>query len=244
MDSSDSSQKSFVKHVFNFEDDSKSEILNIIQYSLISIIPIIILNKTMSKYVPESDDKKGSLEIVAEIIIQIIYMFLGLLLIHRVVTYFPTYSGMKYPEFNIIFIILAVLMITLSLQTKLGEKVSVLFERITDLWEGNSKTVTKTVNGKQVTVKVTQPISGQQSQIITSNQSAMNQSLYNDGTSINQLPSSSSSSSTSTQQLPDYNNMYQNTSTPLVNAASPQTEGFSEPMAANGVFGGAFGSAW
>ena len=72
MDSSDSSQKSFVKHVFNFEDDSKSEILNIIQYSLISIIPIIILNKTMSKYVPESDNKKGTLEISAEILIQII----------------------------------------------------------------------------------------------------------------------------------------------------------------------------
>jgi hypothetical protein len=239
MDSSETSQKSFVKHVFNFEDESKSEILNIIQYSLISLIPIIILNKTMSKYVPESDDKKGSLEISAEIIIQIIYMFLGLLLIHRIVTYFPTYSGIKYPEFNIIFIILAVLMITLSLQTKLGEKVSVLFDRLTELWEGKTKTTTKTVNGKQVTVKVTQPISGQQIQ--TSNQSAMNQSLYNDGTSINQLPSSSI-----TQQLPDYNNMYQNNSNPLVNASSPgQTEGFmNEPMAANSGGGGAFGSVW
>ena len=238
MDSSETSQKSFVKHVFNFEDESKSEILNIIQYSLISLIPIIILNKTMSKYVPESDDKKGSLEISAEIIIQIIYMFLGLLLIHRIVTYFPTYSGIKYPEFNIIFIILAVLMITLSLQTKLGEKVSVLFDRLTELWEGKPKTTTKTVNGKQVTVKVTQPISGQQ----TLNQTAMNQSLYNDGTSINQLPTSSST----TQQLPDYNNMYQNNSNPLVNASSPgQTEGFmNEPMAANSGGGGAFGSVW
>ncbi len=242
MDSSETSQKSFVKHVFNFEDESKSEILNIIQYSLISLIPIIILNKTMSKYVPESDDKKGSLEISAEIIIQIIYMFLGLLLIHRLVTYFPTYSGIKYPEFNIIFIILAVLMITLSLQTKLGEKVSVLFDRVTELWEGKSKTITKTVNGKQVTVKVTQPISGQQQQQQTPNQNAMNSALYNDGTSINQLPSSSSI----TQPMPDYNNMYQNNSNPLVNASSPgQTEGFmNEPMAANSGGGGAFGSVW
>ena len=241
MDISETSQKSFVKHVFNFEDESKSEILNIIQYSLISLIPIIILNKTMSKYVPESDDKKGSLEISAEIIIQIIYMFLGLLLIHRIVTYFPTYSGIKYPEFNIIFIILAVLMITLSLQTKLGEKVSVLFDRLTELWEGKSKTTTKSINGKQVTVKVSQPISGQQILQQSPNQTAMNQSLYNDSTSINQLPSSSST----TQQLPDYNNMYQNNSNPLVNAASPQTEGFmNEPMAANSGGGGAFGSVW
>ena len=42
MDSSDDS-KSFFKHVFNFDDDSKSDILNIIQYSLIAIIPVIIL---------------------------------------------------------------------------------------------------------------------------------------------------------------------------------------------------------
>ena len=50
MDSMDDS-KSFFKHVFNFDDDSKSEILNIIQYSIIALIPIIILNKSMSNYV-------------------------------------------------------------------------------------------------------------------------------------------------------------------------------------------------
>ena len=70
MDSSDES-KSFFKHVFNFDDDSKSDILNIIQYALLAIIPIVLLNKSMGKYVPESDDKKGSLEISDEIVIQI-----------------------------------------------------------------------------------------------------------------------------------------------------------------------------
>ena len=89
MDSSDDS-KSFFKHVFNFDDDSKSEILNILQYSIIAIIPVVILNKTMQKYVPESDDKKSSLEITAEIVIQIIVMFMGLLIINRIITYIPT----------------------------------------------------------------------------------------------------------------------------------------------------------
>jgi hypothetical protein len=60
MDNTDE-QKSFFKHVFNFDDDSKSEVLNILQYSVIAIIPIVILNKTMQKYVPEADDKKSSL---------------------------------------------------------------------------------------------------------------------------------------------------------------------------------------
>ena len=232
-------QKSFFKHVFNFDDDSKSEVLNIIQYALLAIIPVIVLNKTMSKYIPEADEQKGSLEISAEILIQIIVMFIGLMIIHRIITYVPTYSGEKYPDFSVIFIILAILLITLSLQTKLGEKVSILFERITELWEG--KTSNKNTKNSKNNVKVTQPISGQQ----VTNQGAINQSIYSDGTSINSLPITQNSSSSMTQPLPNYNNMYQQDTTPLVNAATPGvTETFSEPMAANSVLGGGFGASW
>ena len=145
MDSSDES-KSFFKHVFNFDDDSKSEILNILQYSVIAIIPVVILNKTMQQYVPEADDNKSSLEVSAEILIQIIVMFIGLLLIHRIITFIPTYSGAKYPEFHIVYIILAILMITMSLQTKLGEKVSILVDRISELWNGKSDNKKKNCN--------------------------------------------------------------------------------------------------
>ena len=246
MDSSDDSKKNFFKHVFNFDDDSKSDILNIIQYSLIALIPVIILNKSMSKYVPEADDKKGSLEVTAEIVIQIIVMFIGLLIVHRIITFVPTYSGAKYPDFNIIFNILAVLMITLSLQTKLGEKVGILFERVTELWEG--KTNDKNKNKKQGNVKVTQPISGQTQMSQTSmNQNAMNQAMYTDGTSINSLPTSEMTSSQNTmnpQQLPDYNSMYRQDTTPLVGAATPGMSESFEPMAANSVLGGGFGSSW
>jgi hypothetical protein len=247
MESSNDSNKSFFKHVFNLDNDSKSDILNIIQYALLSIIPVVILNKLMQKYVPEADDKKGSLEISAEILIQIIIMFIGLLIIHRIITYIPRYSGMDYPEFNIIYIILAVLMIILSLQTKIGEKVSILVDRILELWNG--QTEKKTNKGKQGTVKVSQPISGQIIQSPTVGQNAMSQSLY--GTSaINSLPTNDMTNNTqsnqytmSPQQLPNYNNMYQEDNTPLVGAASPTQENFMEPMAANSVLGGsAFGS--
>jgi hypothetical protein len=239
MDSMDDS-KSFFKHVFNFDDDSKSEILNIIQYALIALIPVILLNKSMSNYVPEADDKKGSLELSAEIVIQIIVMLVGLLIVHRMITFIPTYSGVKYPDFNIIFIILAVLMITLSLQTKLGEKVSIIVDRLMDLWNGTDSSKKK--NGKNGNVKVTQPISGQTGNI-TGQVMPQSQPTYTDGTSINSLPTSSSTSS-STQQTPNYDNMYRQDTTPLVGAATPGMEGFSnEPMAANSVLGGgAFGS--
>jgi hypothetical protein len=247
MENSDDSKKSFFKHVFNFDDDSKSDILNIIQYSLLAIIPIVIVNKGISRYIPESDDKKGSLEVSAEIIIQIILMFMGLFIIHRIITFVPTYSGAKYPEFSVIFIILAILMITLSLQTKLGEKVSILTDRLVELWEGKPAKKNKS---KQGNVKVSQPISGQHSNQIAmvGNQSAMNQAMYTDGTSINSLPTNemamSNQNMMAPQQLPNYNNMYQQDDTPLVNAATPGQEGFNEPMAANSVLGGGFGSSW
>lgn len=243
MDSSDNS-KSFFKHVFNFDDDSKSEILNILQYSVIAIIPVIILNKTMQKYVPESDDKKGSLEITAEIVIQIIVMFIGLLIIHRIITYIPTYSGANYPEFHIVYIILAVLMVTMSLQTKLGEKVSILVDRVLELWNGKQDNKKKT--GKNGAVKVSQPISGQ----ITGQMGGQPMGGYTDGTAISALPNydtQSSQGSIAPQQLPNYDAMYRKDTTPLVGAATPggiEGMGMMEPMAANAVLGGSFGSSW
>ena len=236
----------FFKHVFNFNDDSKSEMLNIIQYSVLALIPLVILNKSMQKYVPEANDEKGSVEILAEIISQIVVMFLAILIIHRIITYIPTYSGEKYAGFSVTNIILAVLLIVLSLQTKLGEKVSILVERIFELWDGKSEEKKKGNNkGKggqnngNGNVKVSQPISQNQSMNTNNNNNYNNNNNnnYNQGTtSINSLPPMQ------TQQMPDYNNMYQNDPTPLIGAETPGMESFG-PMAANDMLGNAFGSS-
>lgn len=244
MDSSD--EKSFIKHVFNFDEDSKSDMMNIVQYALIAIIPIVMLNKTMQKYVPEADEQKGSLEISLEIVGQVIGMFIGLLLIHRIITFIPTYSGTKYVEFNVVFVILAVLMITMSLQTKLGEKVSILVDRLMELWDGKPAKGAK--KGK---VKVSQPIV-QNGQMMgaPSQQQAMNQAMYSDGTSLNNLPTSMPSQQ---QALPNYDTMHRPDTTPLVGASTPGMGGMGmggmepfEPIAANDALGGAFGgfSSW
>jgi hypothetical protein len=222
MESSDDTKPNFLKHVFKFDDDGKAELLNIIQYALLAIIPIVVLNKSMQKFVPEADEQKGNIEILAEILIQVIFMFVGLLIAHRIITFFPTYSGVKYPEFSVIFIILAVLMITMSLQTKLGDKVSILVERINDLWNGSSKESNskKGKNGKNGNVKVSQPISGN-TQILPQT----NQSQYNDGTSINSLPTNTNDYYQQ-QQSPNFNNMYVKDTTPLVGAATPGQQAY------------------
>jgi hypothetical protein len=224
-----SGKPGFFKHVFNFNDDSKSEMMNIFQYAVLALVPVILMNKAMQKFVPEADDEKGSAVLLAEIVGQITTMFLGILIIHRIITFIPTYSGEKYVDFSVTNIILAMLVIVLSLQTKLGEKVSIIFDRIMELWEGPKDQ--KKGKKNQGSVKVSQPIS-------QNSTAAMTQSLGS--TSISSLPQQQQQSS---QQMPDYNNMYQQDSTPLVGAASPGMEEFG-PMAANSAIGSAFGSAF
>ena len=129
----------FISHVFATSDEGKAEILNVIQYSLSAVLPVVLLNKTIQKFVPEADIEKSSLELLAEIFIQIVVMFIGIVLIHRVITYFPTYSGYKYEAFNLTTVILAFLVIVLSLQTKLGIKVNILVDRAMELWNGPGK---------------------------------------------------------------------------------------------------------
>ena len=237
-----SSKEGFFKHVFNFDADTKSDLLNIVQYAIIAVIPVIILNKATQRFIPEADDEKNSLELLAEIVIQLLVMFLGIFFINRFITYFPTYSGEKYPQFNVTTIVLAVLVIVLSLQTKLGEKVSILVDRLMELWEGTNSSNEKNKKGaKGGKVKVSQPISQGNGGM---SQSAMNQSLMDGTTSISQLPSYPSGNqmpSAMPPQMPDYNNMNQN------DQGSPATsgyEGFGGLMAANEALGGAFGSSF
>ena len=242
-ESSSSSKPGFFKHVFNFDSDSKAEMLNIIQYAILALIPIIILNKLMQKYIPEADEEKGSLEISAEVLLQVIIIVLGIFFVDRLVTYVPTYSGIKYLDFSVTTVVIATLLILLSLQTKLGEKISLLFDRVMELWNGPSDKDDKKKKSKgKGSVKVSQPISGQGQQQMqqqpSPDQSAQLQSLYGGSTPINQLPSSS----TSTHQLPDYNAMYnQADQNPLQNANTP-VFGDSSVMASNEFLGNSFGS--
>lgn len=234
MDSLDEITKngkgSFFKHVFNFNDDSKAEMMNIVQYAIIALVPVIALNKAMQRLVPEADDEKGSIEITAEIISQVVVLFLGILIIHRIITYVPTYSGEMYAEFSVTNMVLAFLVIILSLQTKLGEKVSIIVDRLVDLWEGTGgdKQSKGKGNGKG-NVKVSQPIS--QTTMILPPQAG--------STSISSLPPPQAQTQTQTQPQQDYNQMYQQDSTPLVGAND-----ITEPMAANSGGGGGFPSAF
>ena len=69
-------QKNFFSHVFNFDKESQNDILNCLQYVLLALIPTIILNKVIQKIIPATTEEKGNVEILAEILGQIVFMFI------------------------------------------------------------------------------------------------------------------------------------------------------------------------
>ena len=133
-----SDRKSLFSHVFSSTDEGKAELLNTVQYATLGVIPIVGLNKLIQRFVPDADPEKSSVEIAFEIMVQLVVMFGGIIFIHRLITYFPTYSGFNYEGFNLTTVILAFLMIVLSIQTKMGIKVNILTDRLGELWNGAS----------------------------------------------------------------------------------------------------------
>lgn len=135
----ENSKKSFLGHVFSTTEEDKGEMLNVIQYALLGVVPVITLNKFIQKFVPEADPDKSSIELVVEIALQLIIIFIGLILVHRMVVYLPTYSGFKYENLTLTNVVLAFLMIVLSIQSKVGLKANILVDRADLLWNGPSE---------------------------------------------------------------------------------------------------------
>lgn len=222
----DLNKKSFLSHVFCSSEESKAEVLNVIQYSLLAVIPVILLNKLIQRFVPEADPEKSSLELLAEIFIQLIAMFGGIIIIHRIITYIPTYSGFKYENLALTNVIIAFLIIVLSIQTKLGMKANELWDRVVYLWEGDASDSKKDKVKSGVRVN-----KGQSSH-------APSRADYLDNSAVqNTFPPAPVATTRQNSVMDSYDNMMGS------NKASQDQYGLlSGPMAANSVLGGSFGS--
>ena len=131
-------KKTFINHVFSTTEEGKAEILNVLQYAGLAIVPIVVLNKIIQRFIPDADPDKSSLEITVEILLQLLVIFVGIVFIHRSITFFPAYSGFPYGNLLLTNSILTFLIIVFSIQTKLGIKVNILVDRLYDLWNGTS----------------------------------------------------------------------------------------------------------
>lgn len=230
----------FFKYVFNFDEENKHNIMNMIQYTLLSIIPVLITLRLIKHIVPEEDETKGSLEITVECIGQIILIIMAIWFTNKIIRYIPTYSGEYYGKFNETNFIIPFIIILATMQTKLGAKLNILIDRTIGLWKGKKEEPMQPQQGQQVqgqqgqgqnVVRVTQPFAGGQRQI--------NQADYLDRNQL--LPSNPQLTAMPQQQNPDFNSMYPNNPTPMPGSMHPGG-GIMEPMAANE--GGGWGSVW
>ena len=128
----------FAKHVFNFDTESKNEMMNLCQYILLALLPLSLLTKCLERYIPPANEDNSSLQLGLEIALQMIVLFLGMLFIHRAICFVPTYSGERYANVNIIGSVLIGILLILTIQSKFTDKVLLLHERAMDAWAGTN----------------------------------------------------------------------------------------------------------
>jgi len=118
----------FFSFVFDMKDP-QSNIMNLLQYAFIAVIPIWILLKIVN-IIPEANESKGILETSFEVILQIVILVVGICLINRFVIYFKPMSNVPYPDIQMFSPILILLLVLLSIQSKLNEKIFIIVNKI------------------------------------------------------------------------------------------------------------------
>ena len=230
-------------HVFRLDEQQQGVLLNIVQYTLIGIVPILLMLYLVRTYVTEPDDHKATLMILVEIVGQILFMFVFIYFIHRLITYIPTYSGYRYSEFNFTTTILGILMILLSIKTKLGEKVQILVDRVIELVGGETSyngtaggNAKGAQNGNGGAVRITQPLSQPYAGGVPGGMVGGGMAPPNPVLTSNRTGTADYGLSQASQQTQHFNSTYAQN----VGAGMPGGMMSFEPMAANEVIGSKF----
>ena len=128
----------FTEHLF---DGSGNKIMNSIQYTAMSIVPLLLVNSVLETQLPAFSPRTPPLSMVIETAVHMMILLIVLYFVDRVVRYFPSMSGDKYGEVSFETIgLLLVLLVVNSHNSHLGKKVMHLTrharERFTNKREG------------------------------------------------------------------------------------------------------------
>jgi len=128
-----SSANTIIKHIFKFDDDTKSTLMNLSQYTVLAILPVAILQNVSEKVFPEFDDSKGTMELLAEILGQSLMTLIGLFFIHRVITAVPTFSGSAMGDINLFSIVIVFLLTSFIFDGKVEKKFKAVSARMMEV---------------------------------------------------------------------------------------------------------------
>ena len=120
----------FVEYITTISSNEKAQLLNMLQYGGLAILPLLVLLKFMKMYVPEEDPIKGTPELVIEILLQLGVILLAFFFIHKLICYVPTYSTVEYGNFNLLSLVVPVFFLMFALDTNVGAKLNVVFDRL------------------------------------------------------------------------------------------------------------------
>jgi len=153
----------FIKHVTRFDSETKSELLNLIQYMLLITLPVFVLNKTVQNMMPKYDERNGNIELLGEVLLSSVCLLLGIYIAHRVIIYLPTFSGNSLAELN--FMNVALLIGFCMMYSENGKKINRVYERLMVSWNGKESFYSEDAENKKkkkddAVVKVSQPLSG------------------------------------------------------------------------------------
>ena len=125
-------KQGFFNHMTNLKKGEKSELYNVLQYSVLALLPLIILIRINQNLWPKADEKKGTVELLAEMIGEVALTCLIVFIVFRIMDYIPTFSGEPLKCINLLTIMTTVI---ISLpwydkESNIGNKAKELHKRI------------------------------------------------------------------------------------------------------------------
>lgn len=124
------SNTSFFNYMFSLADGEKIELINTLQYVILAIIPILLIIKVINNYIPPFDNKKSTVEVAVELIVQLGVLFTVFFFIHKLILFIPTYTKTQYPTIQFLPIVLPLMFVLFNLDKNFGEKAHLLIDRI------------------------------------------------------------------------------------------------------------------
>lgn len=242
--------KGFISKVLEMDTDTQNGLMNGIQYIAMAVIPIAIVDMVTKHWFASGNPAdKGTIELLAEVLGQAVITLVLLFMVHKLIIAVPTYTGTPMTRINYSTVSLAFLIMAFALNHGMGNKINVVFTRLQDYWEGKSSDTTEKKKNDKSKVTVSQPISRSGApthQASRADYVGHHSQMMPVQTGVPPIVPRSQPQMPQQQQPQTEpeggQGMYMGPTNHLVDAKTPG--GLQEPLAANSVLGGGFGSAW
>ena len=120
----------FFQYITTFDTKVKNDLMNMMQYTLMIVLPIVLMDKGITDLFSSDIDEKNNIELLFELVGEVTLLIIGMYYSHRLVCYVPTYSGEPYTNMNFTSVLFMFVVIVFTFQTTLRSKVDILLDRL------------------------------------------------------------------------------------------------------------------